>query len=576
MKSKNKIIIISILSIIILANFVFIYFFSFKIILDQILSRADSDTNNLISLISKSSSIGDAVEIFNDSRNLEINIVDENYQVLYTTDLTLRSQYFSNNITEAKSEGVASSFIKQDLGKSLSLIYSKKGSFKNSLIIVSIEYPFLLYWDFKHFILLIFFLTVLIIALNTYLITNSYISSYILNLNRYVETSHVNNDSSNSDFEFTTSSENKDVVRLIETLNTYRNKYDSILENDKKRFSKVTSFLSNIPTGLIIVDNDRVISLINEKAEKIFNLNKREIIEQTDIDGFEVVYNIWEKVVNTKKIIVKDINIKEIIVEIEALPMRDKYSPFEFIGVLFLLRDVTKIREIENMKNDFVSNVSHELRTPLTIISGLSQTLNNKNIEEEDRQFCIDSIDKEVNKLSFLINELLLLSKVDNGQIQESNEVFNPTQIIREQVAYYFERSKEKDILIQVELEKKESCRIYTNKVYFRQIITNLIDNALKYSPSKTLITIEEKITDNNYMVSIKDQGIGISKDDQKKIFERFYRVEKSRNSETAGSGLGLSIVKSFLDSIGGEVKVESELNKGSTFTIIFRRDYNV
>lgn len=575
MKSKNKITIITILSIISISLLVSLYFISFRTIVLQILDRGESDSNNLVGLVEKLDSVDNAVINFNNSRDLEIIVVDSNYQVLKSTASTLRTQVFSNNITHAKSEGSAYSFIKRDTGKSLSLIYSKRGIFKGEIIVVSIEYPFISYHEFKQILISIIILSLLIIIFVTYLITAIYLNSYMFNLNRFVEANHVYNELNNRDLELTTSSDNKEVIKLIETLNTFKKKYDAILENDKKRFSKINSFLSNVPTGIIVIDNNREISLMNEKVNSLLKIDKRQIIHHNNIRGFDHIYSLWEKVIKDKKTRLEDISVDEKILEIEARAMIDRYSPYEFIGVLFLVRDVTKVREISNVKDDFVSNVSHELRTPLTIINGFAQALNNKNISDEDKSICIDSINSEVKKLSFLITELLHLSKVDHQKETDKLVQFNPFEIIKDQIAVYSHKALEKNISIQLELDDKVECNLFTNEVYFRQIINNLLDNAIKYSNSNSKIIIRESLNSDDYIFSITDYGIGIETEYIGNIFDRFYRVEKSRNSEIAGSGLGLSIVKLFLEAIGGTIQVDSELGKGSTFTINIKRNYN-
>lgn len=545
---------------------------SFRTVVSNIIERADSDTNNIIGLIDDYNSVDLAVNNFNKSRNLEIIIVDNNYQVLKSTASTLRTQYFSNNITYAKLEGSAYSFIKKDIGRSLSLVYSKRGFLENEIIVISIEYPFYMYNEFKQILLTIIILSILLIFVDTYLIASIYINSYILDLNKFVKNNNIYNSIDYHNMEFSSPSDNSEVIRLIETLNSFKKQYDSILDNDKKRFSTINSFLSNIPTGIMIIDSNKEITLMNERVNLLLNIRKREIINTKNIKGLDRIYKIRDCVVNDNKIRIEDIVISDKIIEIEAMPLLDKYSPYELIGVLFLFRDVTEIREISMIREDFVSNVSHELRTPLTIISGFSQALLNKEIEEEDKKICIDSINNEVKKLTTLTNELLQLSQVENSEIKNKKEIFNPFEIVKQQVALFSKKAVEKNINIQISKDTKVQCDLLSNLIYFRQIINNLIDNALKYSPINTHVLINEYLSDEYYIFSIKDEGFGIDKKDQDKIFDRFYRVEKSRNSEIAGSGLGLSIVKLFLEAIDGEISVSSELSKGSTFIVKIKR----
>ncbi len=545
---------------------------SFRTVVSNIIERADSDTNNIIGLIDNYNSVDLAVNNFNQSRNLEIIIVDNNYQVLKTTASTLRTQYFSNNITYAKLEGSAYSFIKKDIGRALSLVYSKRGSLENEIIVISIEYPFYMYNEFKQILLTIIIISILLIFVDTYLIASIYINSYIWDLNKFVKNNNIYNSIDYHNMEFSSPSDNSEVIRLIETLNSFKKQYDSILDNDKKRFSTINSFLSNIPTGIMIIDSNKDITLMNERVNFLLNIRKREIINSKSIKGLDRIYKIRDLVVKDNKIRIEDIIISDKIIEIEAMPLLDKYSPYELIGVLFLFRDVTEIREISMIREDFVSNVSHELRTPLTIISGFSQALLNREIEEEDKKICIDSINNEVKKLTNLTNELLQISQVENSEIKNKKEIFNPFEIVKQQVALFLNKAVEKNINIQISNDTNDQCDLFSNIIYFRQIINNLIDNAIKYSPINTDILINEYLSNEYYIFSIKDEGFGIDKKDQDKIFDRFYRVEKSRNSEIAGSGLGLSIVKLFLEAIGGEINVSSEIDRGSTFIVKIKR----
>jgi len=557
------------------AFLILIYFFSFRFVVLQILDRGDSDTNNIIALIEDRDSVEKGITDFSKNRNLEIIAVDNKYQVIHSSASTLRTQYFSNNITFAKSEGLAYSFVKKDVGKSFSIIYSKRSLYKNDVIVISVEYPFLLYSDFKKIIISLIVLAILLIAIDTCLISSLYINTYINDLNDYLKNRHLFNEFDEIENSSLFENNSGEIINLLNTLNKFRKRYESILENNKERFSKITSLLTIIPSGLLIIDKNKQISLMNDMVSNLLEIKKREILNPIDVDNLQVVYELWEKVINNKKIKVQDIKIKNKILEVEAIPLKDKYAPFEFIGVLFLIRDVTKSRELSNMKDEFVSNVSHELRTPITIISGFSQALLNENISDEDKLISINSINEEAKKMTKLIEELLQISRIDKDITIDDKQFFDPFDIVKEQVSLFVNKALEKDIKIQVEVEKPQECKLNCNLIYFRQILNNLLDNAIKYSTSKTLIAINEYIDNDNYYFSITDQGVGIAQDDIKQIFERFYRVEKSRNSDIAGSGLGLSIVKQFLDSIGGKIKVESEIGVGTNIVVIIKREKN-
>lgn len=573
MKSnKTRILLIIIVSTLFSALLISFYFFSFNFVISQILDRGNSDTENINALINEYNSIEEGIDSFSSNRDLEIIVVDENYRVLKSNAKTLRTQYFSNNITSAKTQGTAYSFIRRDVGQTFSLIYSKKGKFNNNVIVTSIEYPFLLYSDFRRTIITLIIVTLLILALDTYLITNIIINTYINDLNNFLTNRHLYNEFSESDYKLFVEDGNSEVLNLLKTLNTFKTRYDSILDNNKKKFSKFNSLISIIPSGIMIIDNNKEISLINESANKILNLHKREILFPRKIKQLNKLNEIWEQVTSKKIKIVEDISINHKIIEIEAIALNDKYSPFEFLGVLFLLRDVTKSRELIKMKDEFVSNVSHEIRTPLTIISGFSQALMSQNISDDDKKICVDSIDVEVKKMTKLVEELLQISRLEKNKQKRENQTFNPFVVVKEQISSFISKANEKEIKIQLELTEDKECELTSNLIYFRQIINNLIDNAIKYSNRNTSITIREYIDDIHYYFEIEDEGFGIDKDSLTHIFERFYRVEKSRNSEIGGSGLGLSLVKMFVESMNGEISVDSIENKGTIFTVQLNR----
>ena len=326
MKSnKTKITIIIFLSVVAFALLISLYYISFRTVINQILDRGNSDTNNIIGLIEEKGSIQEAVEYFNNNRDLEIIIVNNNYQVLYSTASTLRTQYFSNNITFAKSEGVAYSFIKKDVGRALSIIYSKRGNFNGEKIVLSIEYLFISYEEFKRLIFTFIILIVLIVIIDTYFITLSYINSYIFDLNEFVKNKHIYNEFyEENEFSLLNDNSSSEVGKLLNTIKRFRKKYDAILENDSYRFSRINSLLANVPSGILIIDSDKEISLMNDMVNKLLKIDKRQIIHSKEIKNLKDIYEIWDYVSQERKIKVEDIKIRKQILEVEAIPLNDK------------------------------------------------------------------------------------------------------------------------------------------------------------------------------------------------------------------------------------------------------------
>ena len=241
------------------------------------------------------------------------------------------------------------------------------------------------------------------------------------------------------------------------------------------------------------------------------------------------------------------------------------------LGVLFVFNDITKLRELESHRKDFVANVSHELRTPLTAMQGFLETLLQHDIDSrEQRDKFLKIIQKHTIRLSRIIEDLLALSNFDREKDDHSIE-FNPQDIqpvIESSIQLNESKADRKNIKIKYENKSKVPFIARINPHLLEQAISNLIDNAIKYSPSKTTVTVAcHKISDQ-LQISIINEGTEIPAKHHPRLFERFYSVDKARSREMGGSGLGLSIVKHISSIHLGDVSVESQEGKGTKFTI--------
>jgi two-component system phosphate regulon sensor histidine kinase PhoR len=262
----------------------------------------------------------------------------------------------------------------------------------------------------------------------------------------------------------------------------------------------------------------------------------------------------------------------ERILNIKSAPLLDM-GP-EPIGMLIVFSDVTQLRRLEDMRRDFVANVSHEIRTPLTAIKGFVETLHQNTVAtpEEAERF-LGIISKHVDRLNTIIEDLLMLSRIENegerGDIKcektRLRDIFqNAIQICRP-------RADEKRI--QIDLAVDEGLSAMVDPVLLEQAVVNLLDNAIKYSDSNKTVLLQSRTSGNEIRLSVRDHGIGIEKKHLPRLFERFYRVDKARSRALGGTGLGLSIVKHIAQAHGGHVTVESSLGEGSLFTIHLPRD---
>jgi two-component system phosphate regulon sensor histidine kinase PhoR len=238
-------------------------------------------------------------------------------------------------------------------------------------------------------------------------------------------------------------------------------------------------------------------------------------------------------------------------------------------GAVLVLHDITRTRQLEEVRRDFVANVSHELKTPVTSIKGFIETLLDGSVKEpQQMQRFLEIIAKHADRLNAIIEDLLSLSRLE----EESNnrKLSFETINIRPALASAIELSKPKagQKNIALELSCDEEIVAQINSILIEQAVVNLIDNAVKYSPDSSTIHIIAESVANEIVISVSDQGCGIAKEHLGRLFERFYVVDKGRSRKLGGTGLGLSIVKHIAQVHGGTVEVQSAVGKGSTFTV--------
>ncbi|MBN2216531.1 MAG: PAS domain-containing protein [Pirellulales bacterium] len=240
------------------------------------------------------------------------------------------------------------------------------------------------------------------------------------------------------------------------------------------------------------------------------------------------------------------------------------------IGALVILRDVTQLRRLENVRRDFVANVSHELRTPITSIKGFVETLLDGALEDENsaRRF-LEIIARQVNRLDAIIEDLLMLSRLEKSPDDVPAPQFSTVEI-RPMLAGALEmcqkHAEEKQIEIQCQCDP--TLAVPMNSHLLEQAVVNLLNNAIKFSEPGTTVHVQAVLEDSEAVIRVKDEGCGIERRHLPRLFERFYRVDKARSRQLGGTGLGLAIVKHIARAHGGTVDVESVVGQGSTFTI--------
>jgi len=359
---------------------------------------------------------------------------------------------------------------------------------------------------------------------------------------------------------------------LADNFNYMSNEIEMKINEINTVNSRLTATLDSMINGIIAISNEKKILFINPEAQKMFHIKENEVMDKKIIEIFRnyeiysVIENYFENKINgdtTKEILFEK---KYYTININSIYKSKFYT--EKIGIIVLIQDITEIKKLENMRKDFVANVSHELRTPLTSIKGFIETLRFGNVKDETtRDKFLGIIEIETIRLNNLIEDILVLSdieKIINVEI-EKVEVLKSLNEVIDMMLIKIENT---DIEINTNINIDTELCIDGNVNWFKQIIINLIDNAIKYNKENGKIIIEAYQEHKKIYITIEDTGIGINEKHLDRLFERFYRVDKSRSKIVGGTGLGLAIVKHALMNLNGSINVESKEEIGTKFTI--------
>lgn len=375
------------------------------------------------------------------------------------------------------------------------------------------------------------------------------------------------------DVSFTTSSPSVEILALTQSLLKMSKKI-------KKQFKKIANqkeerevVFASMIEGVLSIDMKGKIFHWNKATCKLFDVAQTEGLKGHPFGEFFKnldLKEMYEEIKTTHEIQEREITLSNNrVLQIHGSLLSSPVKPQ--LGVLFVFNDITKIRELENHRKEFVANVSHELRTPLTAMQGFLETLLEHDIDSREmRDKFLKIIQKHTSRLSQIIEDLLALSQFEKEGNESSIkfDIQNLKPVIENSIQINEVKAGRKNIKVEFNPKNEDSYTARINAHLLEQAISNLIDNAIKYSPSKTIVTVQLKKEGEFLKIIIKDQGPGIPEEHHARLFERFYSVDKARSREMGGSGLGLSIVKHIAIIHTGDVKVESIEGKGTTFII--------
>lgn len=336
--------------------------------------------------------------------------------------------------------------------------------------------------------------------------------------------------------------------------------------------NELEAVLSSMVEAVIVVDTKECIIRFNRTASHFFNfeltqaqgVNIKDVIKNIDLQNFVSRTLLQEKPIEDDIILH---NGKDRFLQAHGTMLYDTQG--KGMAALIVLNDITRLKKLENIRREFVANVSHELRTPLTSIKGFVETLKNGALaDKQHAERFINIVARHVDHLNAIIENLLSLSRIEQEAVKEQIvlERQQIKQVLAQAAGVCEGKAAGKNIKIEINCNDEIEAKI--SPALLEQAVVNLIDNAIKYSEIENSVRIEAKKTQKEAIISIHDQGCGISKEHLPHIFERFYRVDKAGSRKLGGIGLGLAIVQHIVQVHGGHVSVDSTLGKGSTFSL--------
>ena len=346
------------------------------------------------------------------------------------------------------------------------------------------------------------------------------------------------------------------------------------LEQESKRLHSILSYMTD---GVLATNRRGKITMINDMAKKQLGVQKEEVLNKSILELLKIEdeYELRDLITQVPELMIdsQDANGEYLSLRVRFALVR-RESGF-ISGLVAVLHDTTEQEKEERERRLFVSNVSHELRTPLTSVKSYLEALDEGALSEPVAPDFIKVSLDETNRMMRMVTDLLHLSRIDNATSHLDVELINFTAFITF-ILNRFDKMRGSD-----EEKKYELVRDYpitsvwieidTDKM--TQVIDNILNNAIKYSPDGGKITVTMKTTDDQMILSISDQGLGIPKQDLPRIFDRFYRVDRARSRAQGGTGLGLAIAKEIIKQHKGFIWAKSEYGKGSTFTIVLPYD---
>jgi two-component system phosphate regulon sensor histidine kinase PhoR len=363
--------------------------------------------------------------------------------------------------------------------------------------------------------------------------------------------------------------------KLAGVLNDMAARIEEQLADISAEKNRLGTILRGMGEGVMVANAGGVITLVNPAFLALFSLREEEVAGRPliDISRHPALHDAFKAVVETRNARFEEIDLSlngEKIVLTHWVPLLESG---EIQGVVAVFHDISDLKRLEKVRRDFVANVSHELRTPATVIKGYAETLLGDLLTTDPKRALrfIEIIDNHAGRLANLIGDLLALSELESGSLTLEMRPQAIDGTVRHVCTLLEEKARVKGISIDLS-GINGTPQVLADQGRIEQVLINLLDNALKYTPERGRITVAAHDAGNMLTIAVTDSGIGIPPKDLPRIFERFYRVDGARSRDQGGTGLGLSIVKHIVQLHGGNVAVDSTPGKGSTFSFTLKK----
>lgn len=527
-------------------------------------SGMDIQNDNIVEWLNK-------LDLPNDVR---FTLIDSDGEVIFDNDnhTSLMENHLKRPEVEAakKSNGTSQSFIRYSNTEEIDMMYVAKPIHAEGEIVGYIRTATPLYtidnavkqmwWALFVVFLFIFVASLISAALLAYSVTKP--------INKIMEvTNRLKHQDYSARINEKFTGELYDLAGSINVLASSLQKHVTEIEDQT---SQLDSILSNLVTGVILINHDGNVEMVNKAATELLgkssdilvNNHYRANLMHLNIDRM-IRQVVEEDEPRSREVSLYTPN--EVILEVNVAPYYGQ--SWEKRGVIIALHNITKLKHLEGVRRDFVANVSHELKTPVTSVRGFAETiLQNEMPKETEREF-IQIIYDESDRLNTIISDLLNLSKIEKNDLQLNIEKIDLVKLIHKTAKPLLKAFSDKKLTLNLP-NKGRSIELFADKDRIAQILVNLLSNAVNYTPEGGMVSVKVREKKNRIVFSVKDTGIGIPQSSIDRLFERFYRVDTARARNEGGTGLGLAIVKHLVDLHGGTITVDSVENEYTEFTV--------